>query len=342
MGIIIAILIFGLIVIFHEFGHFLLARKNGIRVNEFMIGLGPRLFGVKKGDTLYSVHLIPFGGACMMAGEDQDDNAEGTFNSKSVWARMSVILAGPFFNFILAFVFSIFFLSQTGVVTGEIFSVEESAPAAQVGIQAGDKIKAIDGERIVMFEELQMHMALHPSDSYDITFERDGVEKTVSVATFNDNGRKRIGIGAQAQKVGFIKLLGYSAYEVVYNVKLVIVSLKMLVMGQLNKNDVTGPVGMVSMIGNTYQEVSQYGVMSVILTMVNLIIILSSNLGVMNLLPLPALDGGRILFLIVEAIRRKPVDRNKEGLVNFIGFLILMALMVFVMFNDIMRLINGG
>jgi len=341
LGIIIAILIFGLIVIFHELGHFLLAKKNGIRVNEFAIGMGPRLCGFKKGETEYVIRLLPFGGACMMAGEDEDVEEEGTFNSKSVWARMSVILAGPAFNFILAFVCALFLLWHTGITTGQLYMVEENSPAAAAGLQAGDVVTAVDGEKVHMFKELRMHMLLNPADTYEITYERDGQAYTAQIQTFTDtDGSKRIGIGAQAVKPDIGQLFQYSAYEVAYNIKLVVKSLGMLVTGQLGKDDVAGPVGMVTVIDDTYDEAKDYGVMSVVLTMINLVIVLSANLGVMNLLPVPALDGGRLLFLVIEAVRGKPVNREREGFVNFVGFALLMVLMVFIMFNDISKLFS--
>ncbi len=340
MGIIIAVLIFGLLVIFHEFGHFILAKKNGIRVNEFAIGMGPRLFGFKKGETEYVIRLLPFGGACVMAGEDEDTEEEGTFNSKSVWARMSVVFAGPFFNFILAFVFALFLLWNTGITTCELTTVEAGTPAAEAGLQVGDVIREIDGERVHIFTELRDHMLLEPSESYEITYRHGDETRTASVATFTDaDGTQRIGIGTTARKPSILELFQYSFYEVGYNIKLVFKSLKMLVTGKLGRNDVAGPVGIVSIIGDTYHEASNYGVMSVILTMVNLVIILSANLGVMNLLPIPALDGGRLLFLLIEAIRGKPVNRKREGFVNFVGFALLMVLMVVIMFNDILKLL---
>ena len=339
MGIIIAILIFGIIVIFHEFGHFILAKKNGIRVNEFAVGMGPKLFGIKKGETEYALRLLPLGGACVMAGEDEEATDDGCFNSKSVWARMSVILAGPVFNFVLAFVFAIIILGFSGITPREVGGFAPNSPAQAAGLQEGDIIKEIGGERVHMFSEVKMHMVLDPQASYEVVYERDGqTYETVIETVQGEDGYPMIGVTAYARKANFAEMFQYGYYEVKYNIELVIKSLGMLFSGQLTKDDVAGPVGMTQMIDENYNMAKNYGVSSVILTMMNLVVILSANLGVMNLLPIPALDGGRFLFLIIEAVRGKPVDRNKEGFVNFIGFALLMVLMVFILFNDIARL----
>lgn len=340
MGIIIAILIFGIIVIFHEFGHFILAKKNGIRVNEFAVGMGPKLFGIKKGDTEYTLRLLPLGGACVMAGEDEEATDDGCFNSKSVWARMSVILAGPVFNFILAFVFAIIILGFSGITPSEVGGFSENSPAQAAGLKEGDVIKEIGGEKVHLFNEVKMHMVLDPQETYEVVYERDGqTYETVIETVTGSDGYPMIGVTAYARKANFAEMFQYGYYEVKYNIKLVVKSLGMLFSGQLTKDDVAGPVGMTQIIDENYNTAKNYGVSSVILTMMNLVVILSANLGVMNLLPIPALDGGRFIFLIIEAVRGKPVDRNKEGFVNFIGFALLMVLMVFIMFNDIARLL---
>lgn len=341
MGIILAIIIFSIIIIIHEFGHFLLAKQHGITVTEFAVGMGPKLCSFKKGDTVYALKLIPFGGSCMMLGEDEDASGEGSFNSKSVWARMTVILAGPIFNFLLAFIFAMIILANTGFQSAQIGSVEEGTPADQAGLQAGDVITQIGNERIHMFKELSLYMYLNPGGPYEITYERDGESHTVTVTPFWDeeNNVYRVGIVSSPYEKGNIaQLFQYGFYEVKYNVSTVIKSLGMLFTGQLTKDDVAGPVGIVNIIDDSYQASKEYGALNVFLVMSQLIVMLSANLGVMNLLPIPALDGGRFLFLLVEAIRGKPFNREKEGLVNLIGFAILMVLMVFILFNDVSRL----
>lgn len=341
MGIILAIIIFSIIIIIHEFGHFLLAKQHGITVTEFAIGMGPKLLSVKKGDTVYALKMLPFGGSCMMLGEDEDAPEEGSFTAKSVWARMSVVLAGPIFNFLLAMIFAMIIIFNVGFNSGVLTEVEEGSPAAEAGLMAGDEIIKIDNTRIHMFKELSMYMFLNPGQtSYDMTYVRDGQEHTVTMTPFYDNttGSYRFGIGSTAQKASFAELFKYGFYEIKYNISLVVKSLGMLVTGNVSKDDIAGPVGMVNIIDDNYQEAKTYGFMSVFLTMSQLIVILSANLGVMNLLPIPALDGGRFLFLIVEAIKGKPLNREREGVINLVGFALLMVIMVLVLFNDISKL----
>lgn len=341
MNIIIAILIFGIIIIVHELGHFLIAKKNGIQVDEFCIGLGPTLIGKQIGDTFYSIKLFPFGGACMM-GEDEDRPEQNAFNNKSVWARMAVIFGGPLFNFILAFIFSILLVGMSGVDIPQIYSVENDSPAAQAGLKAGDRLTKVDGRKIHNYREFSYYMYLdYDQGEIPLTIERDGVEKEFSVTPAYNQQRKQYLIGVTwpgYQKVGPLKTIEYSFREVGLQIKLTIKSVKMLITRQFGVKDLSGPVGIVKTVGDQYNEAASYGIRVIFLTMVNWIILISANLGVMNLLPLPALDGGRLLFLILEAIFRKPVPRNLEAAVHTFGLLLLMMLMVFVMYQDITKI----
>ncbi|MDD3218865.1 MAG: RIP metalloprotease RseP [Lachnospiraceae bacterium] len=426
MGIIIAIIIFSAIVLFHEFGHFLLAKKNGIVVTEFSLGMGPRILSTVKGETRYSWKLLPFGGSCAMLGEDGEDESEGTFNSKGVWARISVIAAGPIFNFILAFLVAIIVIGVVGYDKAEVIGLDEDSPAALAGLQEGDVITGFQGKNIDISRELTIITeldGLEPEET-ELTFERDGEEHTIDYMP-NSEDRYMLGFGysqgdssvinsvslglpldeagVQAGdkvtaingtainsgdelaayfeehpmgeeiitfeyerngkvksvevtpkmttyttlgfsynsgrvKTSAIGTLKYSAIELKYWVKLVYKSLYMLVKGQFSVQDLSGPVGVVDVIDTTYNEARQDGVLMTWMNMLNLVILLSANLGVMNLLPLPALDGGRLVFLIIEAIRGKAVNREVEGMVHFAGLVLLMILMVVIMYNDIMRI----
>lgn len=428
MKILIAILIFSVIIIFHELGHFLLAKRNGIKVTEFSLGMGPRLLSTQKGETRYSLKLFPIGGSCMMVGEDDDDDSEGSFNKASVWARISVVAAGPIFNFILAFVFAMIITSVAGYDPARVLQVEENSPAAKAGLQEGDIITEFQGRNIVLGRDLDSYMMLHGLEDEDITltYKRDGKEKEVSFEAYSEekymlgfsyvptpDGEPEVTqvvlngammeVGVQAgdiireingeaietsqeiqeyweknpldgseislgierdgevqtislkpqmtkqidtgfvynlyrEKTNFLGVLRYSASEVRYWISNTIESLMMLIKGQFSVNDLSGPVGIIDVIGDSYEEAKEEGTVMVWLQMLYWAILLSANLGVMNLLPIPALDGGRLVFLAVEAVRKKKLDPNVEGMIHFAGFVLLMLLMVFVMFNDFRRL----
>lgn len=340
MGIVLAILVFSFIVLVHELGHFLLAKKNGIRVDEFSIGMGPTLIGKQVGETKYCLKLLPLGGSCMM-GEDDDDMSEGSFNSKSVWARMSVIAAGPVFNFILAFIFAVIIIGYVGYDEPILSDVTPGYSAEAEGLQAGDRIVRMNNKKINIWREVVYYNVFHPGETVNMVYERDGKEYTATIVPKQDeNGSYKLGVVSPTEykKANVLTALQYGVYEVKFWICTTVESLKMLVTGQVGVNELSGPVGIVDMVGDTYEQSKSYGFMVVLMEMLNIGILLSANLGVMNLLPIPALDGGRLVFLVVEAIRRKRIPPEKEGIVHLIGFALLMALMVFVMFNDIKRL----
>lgn len=341
MGIILAILVFGIIVFIHELGHFLLAKANKIRVDEFSLGMGPRLVSFVKGETRYSLKLLPLGGSCMMGEDDVDDMSEGSFNSKSVWARMSVVVAGAVFNFLLALVFSMIVIGYTGYDEPVISGVVEGFPAQEAGLTEGDRIVKMNNKKINIWREITYYNMFHPGETVDLVYERDGEKKEVTITPKKDeDGNYLIGITSPAQykKANLLTAMQYGVYEVKFWICTTLESLKMLVMGDVGVDQLSGPVGIVSVVDETYQQSKSYGVMVVIMQMLNIGILLSANLGVMNLLPLPALDGGRLVFMIVEAIRGKRVPADKEGWVHGIGMILLLALMAFVMFNDVKKL----
>lgn len=340
MNILLAIIIFSLIIIIHEMGHFLLAKKNGIGVIEFSVGMGPRLISFVKGETRYSLKILPFGGSCMMLGEDGQSDDERAFGNKSVAARISVVAAGPIFNFILAFILAIIIIGNVGYDSTKVHLVE-GYPAQEAGMQDGDQVTKINGSSMHIYREIAFYVQTHQGKKLNVTYKRDGetYKATIEPKYSEDTKTYILGVqGSERIKGNALTTLGYSAYEVKYWIDTTIQSLGMLFQGKVKSDDVSGPVGIVSAIGTTYQESKSSGAFYVWLTMLNITILLSANLGVMNLLPIPALDGGRLIFLILEAVRGKPVDREKEGVVHFVGFMILMVLMVLVMFNDIRRL----
>ncbi len=372
-NLLIAIILFSAIILFHELGHFLLAKANKVGVIEFSLGMGPRLISFAKtqkgprvtsfrpgryfeehteyeGHTIYSLKILPFGGSCMMLGEMEEIDNENAFGKKSVWARMAVIFAGPFFNFILAFVLALIVIGSVGYDTAYIHDIEAGSPMEQSGLQDGDVITNFDGKSIVVNRELQFYLQFHPLEKdtpVDITVTRDGKEikatMTPALMKNHSNGKEsyRLGFsyGGPRTKSGFLDTLKYSAYEVKFWIFTTLESLGQMISGNVSAKEVSGPVGIIKTVGDVVNEAERGGVSMVLLNVCSMGILLTANLGVMNLLPIPALDGGRLLFLIIEAIRRKPLPEKFENYVNVGGFVLLMGLMVVILINDVLKFI---
>lgn len=353
------LLVFGTVVIVHEFGHFLLAKVNGIHVVEFAVGMGPNLISFQKGDTRYSLKLLPLGGACMFEGEDgvaEKDEVtgedkplgEGSFIHAKVWARIATVFAGPFFNFILAFVIAFIMVNMTGVIAIRepiASQVVEDSGAAQGGMMDGDRIISLGGEKIGLYQEISLYMqTTYDGGTLDIVYERGGQKyKTTIQPQYSDEyGTYMLGIvNADFVEPHGFETFKYAWYEIQYSVKATYKSLGMIFRGKVTRKDVAGPVGIaVNVVGKTYEEAKDYGWQSVLLSMLNITLMLSVNLGILNLLPLPALDGGRLVFLFIEVLRGKPIPPEKEGIVHFVGMMFFMGLMVFVFFNDIMNVLG--
>lgn len=345
MNIILIILVFGVIVFFHEFGHFIVAKMNKIAVMEFSIGMGPAIVSVQKKETKYSLRLLPIGGYCMMMGEDEESEDENAFNNKPLLARILVIAAGPVFNFILAFFFAIVLIHFTGCDPATVTTVVDGSAAWESGVEAGDTIKEINGDKIYNYREVLLFMQVeNPSEPVNLLLERaDGSQETVIVTPKqNEQGEYKLGIGGgYFASSGIANDIRYAAYELRYWMKSTVLGLRMIVTGGVKNGDIMGPVGVGSAMNDVIEEAKDVSttrkeaVINVLLNLLNWSILLSVNLGIMNLLPIPALDGGRLLFLFIEAIRRKRIPQEKEAIVNLIGVCLLMLLMVVVFFNDI-------
>ena len=332
---------FGTIIFVHEMGHFLLAKANKIRVDEFSIGMGPRLFSFVKGETRYSLKILPLGGSCMMGEDDADDVSEGSFNSKSVWARISVIAAGPVFNFIFAFIFAIILVGVSGYDEPVLGDVSSGYSAEAEGLQAGDRIVKINGKSIHLWREISLYNMLHPGEEADVVYERDGKRYEATITPKKgENGNYLMGIEWTGKNTDATVLtaIEYGVYEVKYLVDSTLESLKMLITGKVGLDQLSGPVGIVEAMKEADDSAKDAGLKVRFLQFLYFGVLLSANLGVMNLIPIPALDGGRLVFLFVEAIRRKRIAPNKEGWVHMIGLILLLGLMAFVMFNDIVKL----
>lgn len=354
-GYLAAVVVLGGIILFHEFGHYLLARLNGVAVVEFSVGFGPRILSwvSKKTGIRYSLKLLPLGGSCAMLGEfgeDEDEKEEipdvkgVSFFDRGPLAKMAVIAAGPVFNFILAFVFSLVILSWAGIDPAVIAGTSEGMPAEAAGLREGDVITKLDGRKIHLSREISMYLMTAGQDPvqveyrrYDETSSSWTAEHTVIQPEFKD-GRYYLGVILQGHRDAAkspLQLLQYSAYEVRYWILTVLDSLKMIVGGKVTTNDIAGPVRIVTIIDQTVEENTQYGFVTVVMNLLNLMVMFSANLGVMNLLPFPALDGGRLVFLLWELVTGHPVSQRIEGAVNMTGMALLMTFMVFVVWNDL-------
>ena len=342
IGVLLSIFALGVLIISHEFGHFLLAKLNGICVEEFSVGMGPRILSWQGKETRYSLKAVPFGGSCMMLGEDEESQDERAFGSKSVWARISVLVAGPFFNFILAFLLAMIVLGSMGIDHPVLTGVMDGYPAQEAGMQAGDRIVKLNDENITFYRDVSLYLALHQGESLDVVYERDGNKyEALIVPEYNEEyGSYMMGIEVAGgrTKVGFLDTVKYSIYEVGYWIRYTFLSLEMMVTGKVGVQDVSGPVGMVSSMSDMVQQSSEDGAFYIFINLANICILLSANLGVLNLLPLPALDGGRLLFCLIEVVRGKPMKQEYEALVHGVGLLLLLGLSVIIMFKDIWQL----
>lgn len=348
VSILIFLIMFSVIVISHEFGHYAIARRNGIRVNEFDIGMGPVLYRKEGLETDLCIRLLPIGGACMFDGMDVADDGEEdgipdehSFPNAPVAARIAAVLAGPMANFILGFIFSLILVAFVGTDLPVIQEVIPDSAAMEAGLQAGDVIKKVNGENIHIYREVTLISMMNYGEPLRITYERDGERMTADLTPRFDaeDNRYYMGIRGSGEylKCNPFQVFQYGFYETGYWLKATYKSLGLIFRGHFSKDDISGPVGVVKVVDDTYEETAPYGPAAVILTFLSLATLLTVNLGVINLLPLPALDGGRLLFLLLEAVRGKPIPPEKEGLVHLAGFAVLMFVMILVLFNDISR-----
>lgn len=328
----------------HEFGHFLLAKANGIHVVEFSVGMGPTLLSFRKKETKYCLKLFPIGGACVFEGEDgvqtlEGEGQEGSFTKANIWARISTVLAGPVFNMILAFVLALIMVNLIIIDTTVAAEVVENGAAAEAGLLPGDKVISLNGEKTYLFQDIFFFTHTYEDGEVNVVYEREGeLFDTVLTPKYDEStGRYMMGIGFQSiRSPKGVDSVKYAWYEMRYVLRTTYKSLGMMFRGKVTRQDVAGPVGIaVNVVGKTYEEARQRGPMDVLVNMLNIAMMLSVNLGILNLLPLPALDGGRLVFMFVELIRGKPISPEKEGMVHFIGLVFFMILMVFVFFNDL-------
>ena len=349
------IIIFSIVVISHEFGHYLLARANGIRVKEFLVGFGPVIFKFKKGETVFKVCLLPLGGACVYDGMDEiDKDAEAEEDSERIidrskfpnarpWAKIATLVAGPLFNFVLGFIVAFIMVNMIVIREPVVTEVIEGGAAEAAGIMPGDRITAIDGEKIYLYDEISVYTTLYRGGDTHLTVDRNGEELEIVMTPYYSEqyGKYMIGIinDTFVEELKGGDAFKYTWYEMRYNVIMVWKSLGALLTGHLARENVAGPVGVVNMVGDIIEETSPYGWQTVLVNMLNLMLLLTVNLGIFNMLPVPALDGGRLVFILFELVTGKRIPSEKEGLVHFIGLLLLLGLILLITVHDIRGLL---
>ncbi|HZK33815.1 MAG TPA: M50 family metallopeptidase [Bacillota bacterium] len=339
-NLLIALLFLGIIVMIHELGHFLVAKAVGISAEEFSIGMGPQLLKIAGKETIYSLRLLPIGGYVKFTGDDEDTSDPRAFKNSKIWKRMSVIAAGPIMNFILAvLLFTILFISY-GVATDVLPVIDdmiEASAAQEAGLLPGDRFVAIGAVDLAGMDntqavsEIQANIAQNEGSPIEMTIERNGEKQEYTITPRFDKGAQKYQLGfyfrQDIEKPGILKALGMS-FE---NTGLLIVNMVDLLGNLIFKGqgagDVAGPVGIVREIGKAAEAGVEY--------LLTLGIIITANLGLINLIPFPALDGGRLTLLIFEGIRGKPMNPEKEGYINLVGFVLLMLLMLVVTYKDI-------
>ena len=323
-----SILVFGLLIGVHEFGHLIAAKLCGIRVYEFAIGMGPKLFSFEKGGTKYGLRLFPIGGFCNM-NEDIESDEEDSFGNKNPFQRMFVLASGAIMNLLLGFLALCILLGMPKeIVTNRVGEVLPEAPAYTQGLEVGDEIVKINKTTTNIVDDIYMEMSYSDGSNINLVVKRNGEKINLTITPYkNEEGKYIIGYRPAVEKNTFGKVVRNSFYYSIYISKAVLVSLKDMITGRVALNQMSGPVGIVKEIGNAAKKGFE--------NLLNLIALITINLGLFNLLPFPALDGGRIVFVLYELITRKKVPINAEAVVHFIGLILLLVLMFIVTFSDL-------
>lgn len=340
LTIIVGLLVLTVLVIAHEWGHYIVGRLCHFRIEEFAAGMGPKIVSrvSKKNGIRYSLRALPIGGFVQFYGEDEEQKDPAAFNSRPKWQRALTLAAGPFMNVVVAFLLTVVVLTCFGDYTPVVRSVEQDSPAYAMGIREGDTIVSINGQEIDFMMEVSMMTIQETNGVVDMVLERDGEEIAYDVPTMTGSetgGRVLgIGIGSERRTFGFFEAIGLSFKWLFLVVKEMFEFLGDLIFRGQGADQVAGPVGTISLIGSAIRSGPEM--------LLRIGALLSLNLGIMNILPFPALDGGRLVFVGIEAIRGKPISRNKEGYINFAGLIVLFGLMIVLTYQDIARLIAGG
>ena len=330
MTIIYALLIICVLIFFHELGHFMAAKACGVKVNEFAIGMGPKVLKKQKGETLYSVRAFPLGGFCAMEGEDEDSQDERAFNRKSVWKKTIIIVAGAAMNLIIAIILMIAVNYMNGVPTTTISQVEENSPAYTAGIQKGDKILSINDKKINSWDDVQAVKNAVNTRELNIKVQRKDTELNIKTTLKENDRNKIIGIVPVSEK-NIVKAIANGPSATWNMAKSMYSGLYSLITGKVSAKELSGPVGIVYLINK--------GISRGFATVLYLTSLISLNLAIINMLPLPALDGGRLLMVIIRRLTGKAISSKVEGVIHAVGLGLLLLLTIYVTWNDIVRFI---
>jgi regulator of sigma E protease len=355
LGIVAAVIVLGLLIVVHEFGHFVVAKKSGVGVLKFSVGFGPKLFGKIVGGTEYVLSAIPLGGYVKMVGEDPDSDAEDvadpriSFSHQPLWKRAAIVFAGPGFNLLFAFVaFSFVFWVYGARVPSEVAKVGgvmDGMPAARAGLQTGDIVNRVDSTPIKTWEQLSAAIRASGGKEVELAIDRDGQTQSVQVRPESKPDKNIfgetigtayvIGIerGSDLEEVGSIRAVAMGASQTGWWIETLLISVAKILQGKIPAKDIGGPILIVQAAG----QQAQVGLESLL----HFMAVISINLGILNLLPIPILDGGHLLFLSLEAVMRRPLDTRHRELAQQVGFVILICLMAFAFYNDFARVLQN-
>ncbi len=338
LSVVVTILAFGVMIILHELGHFAAAKKFNVTVHEFSVGMGPRLFKWGKGETVYSLRALPLGGFVRLEGEeDQSDNPHAFYNIHP-FKRIIILVMGALMNVLLGFLCFVIINNISGAVYSNVVGdFSEDSAIERAGLQKGDEIVKLDRTSVKSYAEIKLFM-MEADGEIKVQYVRNGEKHSVYVNPKTDGNIALLGFYPQIENLSFMGSLEQSIYDTRYVVRAVITSLKMLVTGQAGVSDMSGPVGIVKTVEDTTEQTKGYGALTVCLNLLNLFAMISVNLGVFNLLPFPALDGGSIIFAFMELVTRKKLKQEVLGLINTIGLALILGLGIFVMYSDITKL----
>lgn len=376
---IVTILIFLVMITIHEFGHFIVAKATGVKVLEFAIGMGPAIFKKQGKETLYSVRIFPIGGYCSLLGEDGESVDEGAFCNQKWWKRFLVVSAGAIVNLVLGFVLFAVIVGVSGPFKSNVIdTIDERSYLAEAGVMPGDRIIGINGHGVNFYRDIELYSGeFADGKEFELTVKRDGEknkftikpsyedrtvtygERTADIVEIINGIEKRrtetladlvpeeysgktfsqsryiMGFVPKVEEVTAVNILPQAWYYTGYIAKSIYMALGDMITGKAGLDNVSGPVGVAGVVGNAVNSGANRGI-----NILLIVAMLTVNLGIFNLLPLPALDGGRLFFMIVELLRGKPIPPEKEGMVHGIGLVLLLALAVVICFNDILKLIR--